>query len=65
MFKSKITTLVMLAGVVCGVLFVCISEYLSGSEAWIAWAYPSVFGIGALIFVLVMRKRRRPLNAQR
>lgn len=64
MFKSKIITLVMLAGVVCSVLFVCISEYLSGSEAWVAWAYPSVLGIVALIFVLVKRKRRRPLNAQ-
>ena len=49
----------MLARVVCGVLFVCISEYLSGSEAWVAWAYPSVLGTVALVFLLASRKKRK------
>ena len=62
MFKSKITVSVMLAGVVCCSLFLCVSEYLLGSEAWVAGAFPSVVGIGALIFVLVKRKKRRPLS---
>ena len=59
MFKSRVTTLVMLAGVVCGSLFMCISEYLSGSEAVVAWAYPSVLGIGALIALIALRILRR------
>ena len=55
MFRSQVTASVML---VCGSLFLCVSEFLSGSEAWVY--YPSALGIGALIFlVLVKRKKRR------
>ena len=55
MFRSKIIVSVLLAGVVCGSLFLCVSAYLSGSEEWVAWAFPSVSGIVALIFVLVKK----------
>lgn len=55
MSKSKVIVSVMLAGVVCGSLFLCVSEYLSGSEEWVAWAFPSASGIGSLIFVLVKK----------
>jgi len=58
MFKSKITVSVMLTGVICSGLFLCVSEYLSGSEAWVAGVCPIIIGIGALIFVLVKRERK-------
>ena len=56
MFKSKITVIVMLAGVVCGSLFMCASKYLQGCEAWTPWAYPCVGGIVALIYALSIRR---------
>ena len=55
MFKPKITVIVLLAGVVCVSLFLCVSAYLSGSEEWVAWAFPSASGVGSLIFVLVKK----------
>ena len=58
MFNTKPTTSIMLACIVCSSLFLCAAEYLSGSEAWVAWGCTSALGIGALVFVLVSRRRK-------
>ena len=67
MFKPKITVIVLLVVavyncIVMSLFIMGVLMYLSGSEAWVVWAYPSALGIGALMFVLVMRKKRRPLS---
>ena len=55
MFESKITVSVMRAGVVCGCIFLCVSNYLQGSEAWVGWAYPTVIGVAGLVLILVIK----------
>jgi cytochrome c-type biogenesis protein CcmH/NrfF len=56
MFKSRITTLVMLASVVCySVMFV--SEYTQGRGS--VWVYPTVLSIVGLVVVLRARRAKK------
>ena len=62
MFKSKIIVSVLLVGVVynylvMSALIMGVLMYLSGSEAWVVWAYPTALGIWTSIFVLVLIRR--------
>lgn len=58
MFKSKITTLVMLASVVCGSIFLAVNEYIQGRSDWAEWMYPTIMGIIGLGFVLYARVKK-------
>ena len=58
MFKNKVTTIVILAGVVGGSLFLCASENLQGRTEWTDWLYPTVIGIAGLVFILINRRRK-------
>ena len=51
MFKSKVTTLVMLASVVCYSALMAVSK---GGE----WLYPAIIGIVGLIVVLYVRVKK-------
>ena len=64
MFKSKITVIVMLAGVVCSSLFMCVSGYPQGSEAWVPWAYPCAGGIVALIYILAFTGKKEMVKKE-
>ena len=59
MFKSKITTLVMLTGVVCGSVFVSAIECAHGSEACVAWSYTALMAIIALSAAVILMVIRR------
>lgn len=63
MFKSK--AIIMLTGVVCGCIVLCIIEFLSGSDAWVAWGYTTAIGIGALIFVLAKRSEKKKKRGEK
>ena len=59
MFKSKITVSVMLAGAVCGSVFISVIECVHGSEACVAWSYTALMGIIALSAVVILMVIRR------
>lgn len=57
MFKSRITTLVMLASVVCYSVLMAVAEYTQGRGS--VWVYPAVLGIVGLIVVLYARVKKK------
>lgn len=59
MFKNKVTISVMLAGVVCGSVFMCGIECAQGSEACVVWTYTALVGIIALSTAVILMVIRR------
>lgn len=59
MFKPKAATGVMLAGVVCGSVFMSGIECAQGSEACVAWSCTALVGIVALCSVVIWMVIRR------
>ena len=56
MFKSRITTLVMLTSVVCYSVLMFVSEYTQGERS--VWIYPTVLSVVGLVVVLYARVKK-------
>ena len=56
MFKSRVTTLIMLASVMCFSVLSVVAEYTQGRGY--VWIYPTVLGIVGLIVVLYVRVKK-------
>ena len=57
MFKSKVTTLIMLIGVACSSVFLGVSEHTQGRGT--VWALPTILSIVGLVVVLYVRMKKK------
>ena len=60
MFKSRITTLVMLVGVMCFTMLSAVSEYTQGRGY--VWIIPTVLSITGLICILYIGLKKKKRN---